>query len=87
MRIRRVKDWLHGIRPAAPDKETQKSLDLEPITDAERLRLVYLMITLPPGEGGAGVTPKQGEWDMVESLFALHDREFEKVCFREISCA
>ncbi|KAF8453652.1 plasma membrane stress response protein-like protein [Terfezia claveryi] len=74
----RVKDWLHGIRPAAPDKETQKSLDLEPVTDAERLRLVYLMITLPPGEGGAGITPKQGEWDLVESIFALHDREFEK---------
>jgi len=74
----RVKDWLHGIRPAAPDKETQKSLDSEPVTDAERLRLVYLLITLPQGEGGAGITPKQGEWDMVESIFALHDREFNK---------
>ncbi|KAF8477055.1 calcium-activated chloride channel-domain-containing protein [Kalaharituber pfeilii] len=74
----RVKDWLHGIRPAAPDKETQKSLDKEPVTDAERLRLVYLLLTLPEGEGGAGITPKQGEWNLVESIFALHDRSFNK---------
>lgn len=76
----RIKDWLYGIRPAAPDKETQKSLDSEPVTDAERLRLVYLLITLPEVEGGAGITPKQGQWDLVESVFALHDREFNKVC-------
>ena len=86
MWIRRVKDWLHGIRPEAPGKETQKSLDLESVKDAERLRLVYLLITLPPGEGGAGITPKQGEWDMVESIFTLHDRQFEKVYFRGVSC-
>ncbi|EPS38450.1 hypothetical protein H072_7796 [Dactylellina haptotyla CBS 200.50] len=74
----RVRDWLHGIRPAAPEKETQLSLEKEPLTDGERLRLVYSLITLPSSEGGAGITPKQGEWNLVESVFGLHDHEFNK---------
>jgi anoctamin-10 len=75
----RVKDWLHGVRSAAPDKETQRSLDKEPLTEAERLRIVWQLITLPESEGGAGITPKQGQWDLVESVFPLHDHEFNKV--------
>lgn len=75
----RVKDWLHGVRAAAPDKETQRSLDGEPLTEAERLRIVWQLIILPESEGGAGITPKQGEWKLVESIFPLHDREFNKV--------
>ncbi|CUS07791.1 unnamed protein product [Tuber aestivum] len=75
----RVKDWLFGVRPAAPDKETQRSLDKEPLTEAERLRIVHKLITLPVGEGGAGITPEQGPWTLVESIFPLHDHDFNKV--------
>jgi len=74
----RVKDWLHGVRPAAPDRETQRSLDKEPLTEAERLRIVHSLLTLPPSESGAGITPGKGEWSLVEGIFALHDREFNK---------
>jgi len=74
----RVKDWLHGVRPAAPDRETQRSLDKEPLTEAERLRIVYSLLTLPPSEGGAGITPGKGEWSFVEGIFSLHDHEFNK---------
>ncbi|KAK6357887.1 hypothetical protein TWF730_007244 [Orbilia blumenaviensis] len=81
----RVRDWLHGIRPAAPEKETQQSLENEPITDGERLRLVYSLITLPNSEGGAGITPKQGEWSLVESIFALHDHDFNKKWLKDWS--
>ena len=31
------------------------------------------MITNPKEEGGAGITPKEGEWKDVESIFPLHD--------------
>lgn len=55
-----------------------KALLEEPITEAERLRLVYLMITKPQNEGGAGITPKNGEWKHVEAIFALHDHKFNK---------
>ncbi|RPA91933.1 DUF590-domain-containing protein [Choiromyces venosus 120613-1] len=81
----RVKDWLYGVRPAAPDKETQRSLDKEPLTEAERLRIVYQLITLPVGEGGAGITPKHGSWNLVESIFPLHDHDFNKAWLKNWS--
>lgn len=36
------------------------------------------MITGSHDEGGAGITPKHGEWKHVESIFALHDHEYNK---------
>lgn len=80
-----MKDWLHGVRPAAPDKETQRSLDREPLTEAERLRVVHAMITQPITEGGAGITPGKGEWSLVESIFPLHDSKFNKEWMKEWS--
>ena len=45
---------------------------------AERLRIVYQLITNPEDEGGAGVTPGHGSWKNVQSVFALHDHEYNK---------
>lgn len=73
-----MKDWLHGVRTAAPDKEVHLALDSDPMCQAERLRIVYQLITNPTEEGGAGITPKQGEWKNVESVFALQDHEFNR---------
>jgi anoctamin-10 len=74
----RVHDWLHGVRAAAPPKETRDALDAEPLYEAERLRIIYQLITNPVQEGGAGITPKEGEWKGVESIFALHDHAYNK---------
>ncbi|OCK86308.1 DUF590-domain-containing protein [Lepidopterella palustris CBS 459.81] len=74
----RVRDWIHGVRSAAPPKETRKALDTEPLYEAERLRIIYQLITNPVSEGGAGITPKEGEWTNVESIFALHDHAYNK---------
>jgi len=79
----RVQDWLYGVRTSAPEKDIQKSIRDEPITEAERLRLVYLLITKSKGEGGAGITPKKGEWEGVESIFPLHDQRFNKSWIKE----
>ncbi|KAL7266877.1 hypothetical protein RUND412_010559 [Rhizina undulata] len=81
----RIKDWLHGVRPAAPDKETQKSLDKEPLTEAERLRIVNHLITYPESGGGAGITPRKGQWSLVERIFPLHDHEFNKAWMKRWS--
>jgi hypothetical protein len=81
----RVQDWLYGVRTAAPEKEMQKALIDEPVTEAERLRLAYLLITKPKNEGGAGITPKTGEWKGVESIFALHDHTFNKKWIKELT--
>ena len=74
----RVRDWMHGVRAAAPEKEVRDSLEREPLTEAERLRIIYQLITNPESEGGAGITPKKGEWENVESIFALHDHVYNK---------
>ena len=79
----RVQDWLYGVRTSAPEKNIQKSIHDEPITEAERLRLVYMMITKPRNEGGAGITPKKDEWENVESIFPLHDHQFNKTWIKE----
>jgi anoctamin-10 len=57
----------------------------EPLYEAERLRIIYQMITNPKEEGGAGITPKSGEWKYVKSIFALHDLEFNKKWIKELS--
>jgi anoctamin-10 len=74
----RVKDWIHGVRTEAPQKETKKAIEEEPLHEAERYRIIYRMITNSREEGGAGITPKDGEWKNVESIFALHDHAYNK---------
>lgn len=73
-----VRDWIHGVRAAAPPRETREALEAEPLYEAERLRIIYQLITNPASEGGAGITPKEGEWENVESIFALHDHAYNK---------
>ncbi|GAB7351378.1 hypothetical protein MBLNU459_g2059t1 [Dothideomycetes sp. NU459] len=73
----RVRDWIHGVRTAAPQKDA-KSLEAEPLHEAERLRVIYSLITNPVEEGGAGITPKEGQWKNVESIFALHNYSYNK---------
>jgi hypothetical protein len=81
----RVQDWLYGVRTAAPEKILDKNLDDEPMTEAEQLRLTYLLITKPRNEGGAGITPNSGEWKGVQSIFALHDHTFNKAWIKQLT--
>lgn len=74
----RLQDWLHGVRSAGTEKDVSKSLEDEPVTEAERLRLVYFMMIKPENEGGAGIVEKTGKWKYVDSIFPLHDRAFNK---------
>ncbi|KAF3767706.1 DUF590-domain-containing protein [Cryphonectria parasitica EP155] len=74
----RVQDWLYGVRTSAPSKDLTSYFEEEPVVEAERLRLVYLLITKPKAEGGAGVTPKIGQWKYVSSVFPLHNHVFNR---------
>ena len=78
----RVKDWLYGVRAAQPDREAHSSITKHPLTEAERFRIVYQMITDPREDGGAGITPKEEPWENVESVFPLHDHKFNKEWMR-----
>ena len=81
----RVKDWLYGVRAAQPDREAQSSLVEQPMSEAERYRIIYNMITGPREDGGAGITPQEGEWKNVESIFPLHDVAFNRTWVRDWS--
>jgi len=74
----RVRDWIHGVRTAAPTEVTRESLEAEPLYEAERLRIIYQLITNPASEGGAAIAPREGEWENVTSVFALHDHAYNK---------
>ncbi|KAK3696462.1 hypothetical protein LTR37_017963 [Vermiconidia calcicola] len=74
----RAKDWIHGVRSAEPAKDTESALEEDPLTEAERLRVIHGLITHPRDEGGAGITPHKGKWENVESVFALHDHNYNK---------
>ncbi|BFZ57345.1 hypothetical protein PYCC9005_004397 [Savitreella phatthalungensis] len=71
----RQRDWLAGIRLAVP--EVNQSIFEDPITDAERLRLVHLILTAPEEDGGAALTPGLHPWRRVHSIFPLHNKEFD----------
>jgi len=74
----RVRDWIHGVRSSEPARDTRASLEQDPLTDAERLLIVYQLITHDEKDGGAGIRPQTDEWPEVESIFALHDHQFNK---------
>jgi hypothetical protein len=74
----RVKDWIHGVRSGEPARDVAASLEQDPLTDAERLRIIYQMITNNEIEGGAGIRVHSPDWEYVESIFALHDHTFNK---------
>ena len=78
MTYHRTKDWLHGVRQEAPNADSSDSEDKRQINPAEPLRIVYQLIINPRSEGGAGITPKHGEWKNVESILALHDHQYNK---------
>jgi len=75
----RAAEWLGGVRLAPPEDDTQTSMQEDPITDAERLRAVHLLITGPERDGGAGITPGLHGWNYVDSIFPLHDPKFNRV--------
>ncbi|KIX02754.1 uncharacterized protein Z518_08696 [Rhinocladiella mackenziei CBS 650.93] len=81
----RIRDWLHGIRQIQPSNDPAQILTAEPLTNAERHRQIHHMICCPREEGGAGITPKHGEWEAVEAVFPLHDRVKNKKWLSEFS--
>lgn len=74
----RVKDWIHGVRSGEPPRDVRASLEQDPLTDAERLRIIYQLITNYENEGGAGIRPKSEDFEYVESVFTLHDHTYNK---------
>ena len=47
-----------------------------PLSPADKLRLVHGYISSSPTDGGLGISHDAPEWDLVESIFPLHNRDF-----------
>lgn len=83
----RLHDWLHGVRTSGPSSSGDLAAALmeEPVSEAERLRLVYLAIVKSKEDGGAGITPGKGKWRFVDSVSPLHDGVFNGEWIRRLS--
>ncbi|KAI8637071.1 calcium-activated chloride channel-domain-containing protein [Parasitella parasitica] len=77
-RQERVRDFLLGVRVDEIGDESNNTNNVdqafEDLTEAERLRLVYEILTQPESEGGAGISVEVD--DYVESIMPLHDDKF-----------
>lgn len=72
----KAQDWLHNISTVHPSQwDNEMSPDLTP---AEKLRLIYSLLTSPLADGGLGITPTLGDWAFVNSIFPLHDYELNR---------
>ncbi|KAF9980128.1 hypothetical protein BGZ65_005518 [Modicella reniformis] len=85
-----IQDWLKGVKIAdtteaeqllKPAKHRDNSLD--DLTDSDRIRLIYELITELPSEGGAGIFPDEDSF--VQSVLPLHDWEFNKAWLKSWS--
>ncbi|CAG8608697.1 3225_t:CDS:2 [Paraglomus brasilianum] len=75
VRRARLADWLTGVRIRDVDDDSADGSDSQ-LTEAERLRLVYDIITNPRSEGGADIKPGSDKLELVGSLLPLHDRVY-----------
>lgn len=87
MQLVRVRDFLLGVRVDEIGDESNSSSDnvdqaFEDLTEAERLRLVYEILTQPESEGGAGISSEVDKY--VESIMPLHDDEFNRVSIKKV---
>ncbi|KAL0083800.1 calcium-activated chloride channel-domain-containing protein [Phycomyces blakesleeanus] len=73
----RIRDFLLGVRVDDIEEDGKsRSINMSDVTDSERLRLVYDLITSPETEGGASISPDLDE--CVDSIMPLHDENFDK---------
>ncbi len=69
--LRRVKDWLFGVRPVKPKGDSSTVVDSE--YEAEDLLSLHHLICWPKDLGGAGITPGIGRWKHVRSVFPIQN--------------
>ncbi|EJF64021.1 hypothetical protein DICSQDRAFT_100582 [Dichomitus squalens LYAD-421 SS1] len=76
----RYSDFLCGLPTVNPTGA--KDLSQEPLSPADRLRLVHTYVTSTHADGGLGVAPGSSDWDRVESMMVLHDHSFNQEWIR-----
>ncbi|KAH9921713.1 DUF590-domain-containing protein [Epithele typhae] len=72
----RCSDFLSGL--LVTNITSGRDLADEPLSVADRLRIVHDYVTSTEADGGLGVAPGSAAWDRVESVMVLHDHEFNE---------
>ncbi|KAG6841190.1 hypothetical protein C0991_000987 [Blastosporella zonata] len=70
----RQSDFVSGL----PIKPLGSEAEHVALSSADRIRLVHTYVTSIPMDGGLGIVPGSSDWELVESVMALHDREFNE---------
>lgn len=73
LQAERVNDWLQGIHSTRPDPREQRDFNTEPMTQSERLRVVYDLIT---GADSASIVIGSSPYEPVTAIFPPHDPHF-----------
>ncbi|KIY72484.1 DUF590-domain-containing protein [Cylindrobasidium torrendii FP15055 ss-10] len=75
-RRERHSDFLNGL-PRVPTVTAESSAhETTSLPPSDRIRLVHAYISALPSNDGLGILPGSPNWDLVESIMALHDKEF-----------
>lgn len=53
--------------------------------EAESLLSVYHLVTWSKTNGGAGITPGNGKWENVKSVFPIHNGPANRALLRQLS--
>lgn len=72
-----MKDYLYGIKYEIENDEQIVSS----LTETERLRAVYGLLTYPTNEGGIAITPGSGKWDFVNTITPIYNLEQNQKLF------
>lgn len=83
-----TKEWLHGLRSLPIVKSDSAANTALPqvlfsdaasdVSEADRLRLVYDLITRLPDNGGAGIRTNSTTWPFVLQIFPVHNPALKK---------
>ncbi|KAH6916436.1 calcium-activated chloride channel-domain-containing protein [Coprinopsis sp. MPI-PUGE-AT-0042] len=58
------------VTPIAAGSSTQS------LSPADRIRIIHSYISSTPSDGGLGISSDSSDWDLVHSMFPLHNRQF-----------
>ncbi|ODV94001.1 hypothetical protein PACTADRAFT_28397, partial [Pachysolen tannophilus NRRL Y-2460] len=66
-----IKDWIYGVN----NELLESKADIKNLSPAERLRIIYLILTSPISNGGCGITAQSGNWTHVKTILPVANYE------------
>jgi anoctamin-10 len=80
----RHSDFLLGL-PTSGGPSYNRDLRVQPLTPAERLRLIHSYISATTVEGGLGLVPGAHDYPRLSCIVALHDLDFDNQLIHDLT--